>query len=240
MRLRWNAISTGRAISSKLRGSYRAENAPMKTSVVLWGASGHAAVVLDALRRSTATDAAFLIDDVSAAPPEQRHGVPVLRSLEALFARVDRDAVRMLIAIGDCDARLRLAARCAAQGLRFAKVVHPGAVISTGAEVGAGCFVAAGAVLGPGAKLGAHCIVNTRASVDHDCVLDEGVHVAPGATLGGAVKVGRGAWIGLGASVRDHVTIGARALIGVGAVVVEDVAENTLAYGCPARAQGSR
>ncbi|MGH7634357.1 MAG: acetyltransferase, partial [Gemmatimonadaceae bacterium] len=78
-------------------------------------------------------------------------------------------------------------------------------------------------------------IVNTAASVDHDCDLADGVHVACGAHLAGHVRVGRGAWIGIGAVVRERVTIGAGAMIGAGAVVVSDVPPGVLAFGVPAR-----
>ena len=43
-------------------------------------------------------------------------------------------------------------------------------------------FVAAGPVINPGVLAGQHAIINTRASIDHDCVLGAYVQVAPGAT----------------------------------------------------------
>ncbi len=36
------------------------------------------------------------------------------------------------------------------------------------------------------------CIINTRASVDHDCELGDFVHVGPGAVITGSVTVGNG------------------------------------------------
>jgi UDP-N-acetylbacillosamine N-acetyltransferase len=95
--------------------------------------------------------------------------------------------------------------------------------------------LAAGSVVNPGATLGRNVIVNTCASVDHDCVLEDGVHISPGAHLGGGVTVGRGTWIGIGAVVRDHVMIGAGVTIGAGAVVVKDIPDGVMAYGVPAR-----
>ena len=48
-------------------------------------------------------------------------------------------------------------------------------------------------------SIGANSIVNTRASVDHDCRIGETVHIAPGVTLSGAVTIGDGTHIGTGA-----------------------------------------
>ena len=207
----------------------------MSAPLLLWGASDHAGVVIDALRAGGHGDPVALLDDITPGAPARRFGVRIVGSIAALGTGFDPHAARIHIAIGDCAARVRLALEAAALGFEFATVVHPHATLSATATIGAGSFVASGAVVGPQARVGAHCIVNTRASVDHDCALGEGVHVAPGAVLGGHVRVGSGAWIGLGASVRDHLTIGERALIGVGAVVVRDIPADVVAYGCPAR-----
>jgi sugar O-acyltransferase (sialic acid O-acetyltransferase NeuD family) len=208
--------------------------------LLLWGASDHAGVVIDALRAGGRDDPVALLDDATPDAAAQRFGVRIVGSIAALGTGFDPHATRIHIAIGEGAARRRLALEAAALGFEFATVIHPGATIAATATIGAGSFIAAGAVVGPQARIGAHCIVNTRASVDHDCTLGDCVHVAPGAVLGGHVRVGGGAWIGLGASVRDHLTIGERALIGVGAVVVRDVAADVVAYGCPARSVRAR
>ena len=90
--------------------------------------------------------------------------------------------------------------------------------------VGRGTFVAAGATVGVDARVGPHCIINTNAAVDHDCVLGENVHVAPGAVLCGGVKVGRDVLIGANATVLPNLTIGDGAVIGAGVTIRYDVA----------------
>jgi acetyltransferase-like isoleucine patch superfamily enzyme len=77
-------------------------------------------------------------------------------------------------------------------------------------------------------------IVNTGATIDHDCVLGDGVHVCPGAHLAGEVRVGDETWIGIGASVVQSVCIGSRAVVGAGAVVIGDVPDDVTVVGVPA------
>ncbi len=91
-----------------------------------------------------------------------------------------------------------------------------------------------GAVVNAGARIGFACIVNTAASVDHDCVLDAGVHISPGAHLAGQVFVGTCSWIGIGAIVRQRISIGSHAMIAAGAVVVKDVQDAATVIGVPA------
>jgi UDP-N-acetylbacillosamine N-acetyltransferase len=207
-----------------------------KTQLVIWGASGHAAVVADIVRLQARFEIAGFLEDIDLS----RHhtmfcGAPILGGGEQLDHLRAQGIGFVLVCIGDCAARLRLAEVALAKGFELATAMHPAAVVAEGAQVGPGTVLAAGSVVNPGATLGRNVIVNTCASVDHDCVLEDGVHISPGAHLGGGVTVGRGTWIGIGAVVRDHVMIGAGVTIGAGAVVVKDIPDGVMAYGVPAR-----
>lgn len=54
-------------------------------------------------------------------------------------------------------------------------------------------------------------------------------------TTKGGIEVGDGAWIGFGVIVLDGVRIGSGAVVGAGSVVTEDVPDNCIAAGNPAR-----
>jgi len=93
----------------------------------------------------------------------------------------------------------------------------------------------AGAVVQAGCRIGENVIVNTRASIDHDCDIEAHAHVAPGAVLSGCVHVGERAHIGAGATVIQGLTIGAGAIVGAGAVVVDGIPDGVTVVGVPAR-----
>ena len=113
----------------------------------------------------------------------------------------------------------------------------PGAAMVAFAAFLAACQVQPDALQSadPATRIGENVIVNTSASVDHECLIEDGAHIGPGVHLGGRVRVGRAAWIGIGATVIDRSSIGAEAVIGAGAVVVADIPGGVLAYGIPAR-----
>lgn len=117
----------------------------------------------------------------------------------------------------------------------FGIVRHPTAIIARDVSIGEGSVILHGAILQTKTKIGKHAIVNTRASVDHDCEIGDFVHIAPGAVLCGRVKVGEGTLIGAGAVVLSGVTIGKWAVICAGAVVFKDVKDGAVMFGNPAR-----
>ena len=85
-----------------------------------------------------------------------------------------------------------------------------------------------------------HVVINTGASVDHDCCIGNGAQLGPGVVLGGRVKIGDLTFIGLGASVINQIEIGRNCVVGAGAVVVRDIPDHSLAYGVPSRVVGQR
>lgn len=203
------------------------------TDLIIWGASGHAMVVADAAQLTGRYRVVGFIDD--ATKPSPLAGVPFLGGREHLAKQRERGVRHLIVAIGDWTIRLRLAEVAKSAGFELATVIHPHATIARDVNIGEGSVVMAGAVVNPGSQLGTNVIINTCASVDHQCVLHDGVQVAPGARLAGNVTVERGAFIGLGACVKEKLRIGAGAIVGAGAVVLRDVPAQTVVYGVPAK-----
>jgi UDP-N-acetylbacillosamine N-acetyltransferase len=207
----------------------------MQEQVLIWGASGHALVVADILRLQGYQVAGYLDDVHPERHGQEFNGGLILGSSSRLKLLHEQGIRHLIVAVGNCAARLRLADTARAAGFLLVTAIHPGAVIAASVLPGEGSVVAAGAVINPGATIGANAIINTCASVDHECVLEAGVHLSPGVRLGGGVHIGRAAWIGIGATVIDHIRVGDGSLIGAGAVVVDDIPDSVIAYGVPAR-----
>jgi acetyltransferase-like isoleucine patch superfamily enzyme len=93
----------------------------------------------------------------------------------------------------------------------------------------------AGAVINPSCTIGRFCIVNTKASLDHDSVMDDFSSLAPGVTVGGNCRIGTHSAIGIGAVLRHGITIGDHTVVGAGSLVMSCVESFSVAYGVPAR-----
>ena len=193
----------------------------MKT-VYLYGASGHAKVIIDILL-AQGSNIAGLIDDNTEL--DNLLGYPV-------YHKVQENGL-LIISIGDNKTRKMIAEKLINNN--FALALHPSAIVSSNISIGKGTVVMQGAIVQSCAKIGNHCIINTAASVDHDCVIEDYVHISPNATLCGSVTVGEGSQVGAGAVIIPGVKIGRWSLVAAGAVVMKDVPDNVLVLGNPAR-----
>ena len=204
--------------------------------IVIWGAGGHAKVVADILRCIGGYEIAGFLDDANPLHHGQSYcGAMILGGKEQLPRLREQGITKLILGFGDCAARLKLWEFVKNLGFDFVTAIHPRATVAAGVTIGEGTVIAAGAVINPGSRLGANVIINTCASVDHDCIIEDGAHLSPGARLGGKVTIGRGAWLALNSTVVPGTTIGECAVIGAGAVVLSNIPPRVLAYGIPAR-----
>lgn len=204
----------------------------MKRLIVL-GAGGHGAVVADI--------ASIVWPAVQIAFLDDRHpGLtsvwewPVLGPLSALETLVDADTA-FLVGIGNNTVRGRWIGRIHSLGGAVQTLIHPSAVVSVRSSLGAGTVVLANAVVQIGARVGKGGIINTAAVVEHDCVVGDAVHICPQVALAGNVTVGDRSTLGVGSSVRHGIVIGRDVVLGAASAVVQNIPDDTLAYGVPAK-----
>ena len=95
-------------------------------------------------------------------------------------------------------------------------LISPHAVVSRHAQLGAGTVVGHGAIVNAGAVVGSHCILNTRALIEHDAQLGDHCHVSTGALVNGGVQLGSGCFIGSGSILRDGLQLPAGTVISAG------------------------
>jgi sugar O-acyltransferase (sialic acid O-acetyltransferase NeuD family) len=201
-------------------------------TIFIFGASGHAKVVIDIIEREGAFDVAFLVDDDPALKGQEVYGYRVLGGRPELSESGIRKGI---VAIGSNGARLQVARWLTQRGFEMVSAIHPSAQVARGVRIGSGTVIVAGAVLNSDAEIGSNCIVNSRASIDHDCRVADGVHIAPGTTLCGAVSVGPGSFVCAGSVVAPLVRIGSNTVVGAGSTVLRDVPDHTVVVGSPAR-----
>jgi sugar O-acyltransferase (sialic acid O-acetyltransferase NeuD family) len=205
----------------------------MMAKLAILGASGHGKVVADTALQAGWDEVVFFDD---AWPDPKTNGcTPVVGDTNELLNSTDKFA-GVVVAIGNNRIRLGKAQDLLQAGLTLPPLIHPKAYVAKDVVIQSGVVIFAGAVVQPGSMLGLASIVNTGATVDHDCSLASGVHVCPGVNLAGGVAIGECSWIGIGSCVNQYQTIGADVTIGAGAAVVNDLPDDVTVVGIPAKA----
>jgi sugar O-acyltransferase (sialic acid O-acetyltransferase NeuD family) len=206
---------------------------------VLWGASGHAKVLADLIRKRGGAVIALFDND-----PNIRTclpGVPIFYGEAGFYNWLGQqqsvDDIAAAIAIGGHrgNDRVLMASRFEAAGISLPALIHPDATVSPSARLGKGSQILARAVVAAEATLGDVCIVNNTANVDHECQLGNGVHIAPGAVLCGCVTIENNVFVGAGAVILPHLHISEAALIGAGSVVTKNISAGDVVAFNPAR-----
>ncbi|AFK03209.1 sugar O-acyltransferase, sialic acid O-acetyltransferase NeuD family [Emticicia oligotrophica DSM 17448] len=193
--------------------------------MLLYGASGHAKVILEALNATHTKVSGIFDDNISI---KKILDFEVIGTYESHLFMNDS----IIVAIGDNMIRRAIVKKITH---KFGVCFHPSALISKYTEIGEGTVIFQNAILQPSVKIGKHVIINTKSSVDHDCIVGDFVHIAPNATLCGGVKVGDGTLIGAGAVILPNVEIGENCIIGAGSVVVRNISNNLTVKGNPSK-----
>jgi len=205
---------------------------------VILGGGGHARVLIDCIQIIGRIKLVGILENDQARRGQELMNIPILGG-DDLLAEISVQGVNCFVVgvggAGNNQHRQRLYDLGLANHLKPLTIVHPAAVCSRWAKVGAGSQLLPGSIINAGAVIGVNVIVNSGAIVEHDCVVGNHVHIATGAKLASTVRIGDGAHIGAGATVRQCITIGEKAIIGAGAVVVKDVLAYTVVAGVPAR-----
>ena len=204
--------------------------------LVLLGAGGHFKVVVDIIEKQF--DIIGVTDADLAKHNSNYYGINVIGDdgiLSRLYSEGVSNALVTLGSIGDSSVRKKLYFMARGMGFKMINVVSFDSIISKSVVMGTGNFISDRAIMHADTIIGNNVIINTGSIIEHDCVIEDHVHVSPGAMLAGGVKVGEGSHIGLGASIIQGVTVGRNCIVGAGAVVLNDIEDNSVCGGVPAR-----
>lgn len=121
--------------------------------------------------------------------------------------------------------------------------IEPGAIIREKVEIGEGAVIMMGAVINIGAVVGKGTMIDMGAILGGRAIVGDHCHIGAGTVLAGVVEpasatpviVEDGVLIGANAVVIEGVRVGKNAVVAAGAVVIEDVPENAVVAGSPAR-----
>jgi acyl-[acyl carrier protein]--UDP-N-acetylglucosamine O-acyltransferase len=87
------------------------------------------------------------------------------------------------------------------------------------------------ASIGPFVRLGRNNIINSRALIEHDCIVGDDCHISTSAVLNGNVTVEHGSLIGSASVLREGIVVGARCIVGMGSNLRHTLPSDTVFTG---------
>ncbi|MCD8254475.1 MAG: 2,3,4,5-tetrahydropyridine-2,6-dicarboxylate N-acetyltransferase [Oscillospiraceae bacterium] len=121
--------------------------------------------------------------------------------------------------------------------------IEPGTIIREQVEIGERAVIMMGAVINIGAVIGEGSMIDMGAILGGRATVGKNCHIGAGAVLAGVIEpasaqpviIEDGVLVGANAVVIEGVRVGKNAVVAAGAVVTQDVPENAVVAGCPAR-----
>lgn len=220
-----------------------------KKKIILIGGGGHCLSVLDSLLSSMDYEDVGIIDKSEEKPSDENSkdkqspentilGVKIIGNdgdLQRLYVEGYTEAFITVGSVGDVSVRRKIYRQLKQIGFQMPNIIDKSSVVSKSASLGEGIYIGKNTVINAGTVIGNCAIINTAVVVEHECRVDEFAHIAPGTILCGNVYIGGETHIGAGSVVKQGICVGKHTIIGMGSVVLNDIQDDTVAYGNPCK-----
>lgn len=210
-------------------------------NIVILGTGGNCIDILDTLlainnaRQELVYQCIGFLDDNPAKWNQAFYGVKVLGPLQKAKELSDCSFVFGIGSVSNFWKRSDILAGTGIADDHFETIIHPSASVSRFASLDAGTIVFQNVTITSGARVGRHVYILPNSIVSHDDVIGDFSCIAGGVCISGNVRVGQRCYLGTNATIKEGLQIGEACLVGMGSVVLENIPDNTVVVGNPAR-----
>ena len=204
----------------------------MNKKLMLLGYSGHAYTVIEAAFSNKIEVLGYFEKEEK---PQNPFNISFLKSESEFNFNQLENHTFVFPSVGENEIRKKMVEFIITNQLNEIVLVHSSAFIGHQTFIGNSTLVAPNVCVNSLSKIGKGCILNTNCVVEHECIVNDFVHIGPGAVLAGNVTIGELTLVGANATVKQGVNIGKNCIIGAGSVVLNDIPDNTIYVGNPAK-----
>lgn len=173
----------------------------------------------------------FIEDDLS---KKALKGNPVV-DFETIKNSYDRNSLECVIAIGEPQTRKEIFKRLINDNFNLTTLIHPNVYINENIEIGKGSIVNANCLLTCDIKIGENVYIQPNAILGHGSIIDDNCLISSGVIIAGNCHIHERTYIGLNVPIKENTNIGCDVIVGMGSVVFNDLSDNVIALGNPAR-----
>lgn len=204
--------------------------------VIIVGAGGHAAELVDymihintisTVEMEKEWEIVGLIDDSEANYEAYAYDFPFLGKIKD---HIVQQEVGYVMGIANMKYRRVIIQQLQQEGARFVTLIHPTALVSPSATIGAGCVISHNVSIGPKAVLGDFNLINSRCTIGHDTAIGSYNFLAPQVVTGGFAAVGEENFFGTNAVILPAIALGNRNTVAAGMIVDKNVLNDATVF----------
>jgi acetyltransferase EpsM len=113
--------------------------------------------------------------------------------------------------------------------------IHPMTYVASNVKLSHGTVVMPNASISSGTSFGKCCLVMVGATIGHNNKIENYCHFAAQCCTSAYLNISDGVHVGLNATVRENLEIGKNSALGMGSVLLENIGENEIWAGNPAK-----
>ncbi|HBN45897.1 MAG TPA: hypothetical protein DD389_05465 [Candidatus Marinimicrobia bacterium] len=204
-------------------------------NIIVFGAGEFGTLVTNVLSYIDQYQIVAFGDDDRQKAGQTLAGLPVFSTVDIFEFAETKKITTAIMAIGNNRARAEKYELFKNRGFKLISIIHPQALIDTAVTFGDNVIIEMGTAIHTHSTIGNNVFLGGDALIGHHNIIGDNVLVGGNASFGGSVIVDDYATIGVGSAIKPGVHIGANAVVGVGAAVVQDVPENAVVVGVPAK-----
>ena len=208
----------------------------MSKSILLFGAGGHCASCIEVILSTHSFNIIGIVESPGGKEQEVS-GIPVIGTDDDLVDLKEKCG-RALITVGFVETvkvRKRLFTLLGTNGFDLPPIVASSAFKAISCKISDGTILMHQAMVNARASVGRNCIINSKALVEHDARIGDNCHVSTGAIVNGDCIIGEDCFLGSGSVIKHGVGVASGCIIGAGAVVVSYITEPGVYVGNPVR-----
>lgn len=177
----------------------------------------------------------YILDEEYIEKMDERviNGLGVL-SYDDIKKNFDRE-LEIIVGVGEPIERERLFSILKADNVKIASLIHPNVHIPQTTTVGCGCVIQEGCFISCNVHIGDYVLLQPKVNISHDDVLGSGCVVSGSSNLAGHVHIGENTFLGMNSCIREGISIGNYCIIGMGSVVNNNIDNEMIALGNPAK-----
>lgn len=205
--------------------------------MLIVGAKGFAKEVLEIIFQNKIKENIALFDDINPDILGKMYGrFTVLKNEAEVRTFFNENGPQFTIGIGNPHLREKMYNKFTNWGGILNSVISKKTDIGNfGVHINDGCNILSGVKISNEVQIGMGVIVYYNCVITHDVAIGDFVELSPGVILLGGCKIGSMSHIGAGAIIFPNVIIGENVKVGAGAVVRENLPDNVVAVGVPAK-----